>query len=483
MKKSDILNIASLVLIIAALLSGNSASAVTLNEYIDQVKQESLGYKSSNEQAEASSLKTREADLYFTPRLFANARFGHDGKPAFGSSITYDRLNMQNYSLGVSQDFNFGLQTKLSYALDRTEVEGASSLPPGASSSFWQATPTLELTMPLWGNGFGRTARANEEALRQQNSAEKFGAQAQSSSFLVEAEAAYWNLASSQETVEVQSRALKQAQSILDYVSKKAKMNLGENADVLQARALVESTTYQLQIAKNQEKAARRSYNTYINKDAETAVPTLEGINYAGLDKIAVPASRPGDRLDVKAAQSQSQLAKASARLVAERNKPTFDLYGSYALNGMDEELNEALKNASKTERDTAFVGVRLNVPLNLFAASDAKAGALKAERAAELSYQQKQFTQEQDWTNLVQQLTEAKENLRLTNNIVSAQKAKLENERTRLRQGRTTTYQVLLFEQDFSQSEVTRVKAAAQILGLQAQIKLYQASSSEGGK
>ncbi len=32
-------------------------------------------------------------------------------------------------------------------------------------------------------------------------------------------------------------------------------------------------------------------------------------------------------------------------------------------------------------------------------------------------------------------------------------------------------------------ESEVSRIRAASQILGLQAQIKLYQASSSEGGK
>lgn len=480
MNRSDVLKVFNLGLIIAALLSGGPAPALTVKEYLNQVKEESLGYKASDHQAEASHLKSREADLIFTPRLFGNARFGYDGKEPFASAITYDRLKMQNYSLGIAQDFRFGLQTKLSYALDRTEVEGA-TLPAGMSNSFWTATPILELTLPLWANGFGRSARANEELTRQQNRAEEFGAQAQSQAYLVEAEAAYWKLASSQEVVQVQTRAAKQAQSILDYVSRKTRMNLGENSDVLQAKALVEATTYQLQIARNQEKAARRNFNSYINKSAEESAPALGGINYVNLETAAAPEKKPGDRYDVKAAEAQSRLAKSSARLVAERNKPNLDLYGSYALNGRDDEFNDAMKNAGKSERDTAFVGVRLNIPLNLSATSDARAGALKAERAAEFSYQHKQFIQEQDWINLVQQLSEAKENLRLATNIVNAQKAKLENERVRLRQGRTTTYQVLLFEQDFSQSEVSRVQAASQILGLQAQIKLYQ-SSPEGG-
>ncbi|KHD88257.1 MAG: membrane protein [Bdellovibrio sp. ArHS] len=467
-------------MILAATLVGNSASAMNLNEYLEQVKQHSLGYKASSEQAEASQLKAREADLFFTPRLFANARIGYDGKEPFASTISYDELKMQNYSLGLSQEFNFGLQTKLSYAMDRTEVVGA-SLPAGVPNSFWDATPLLELTMPVWGNGFGRTARANEELTRQQNVAEKFGADAQSVSTLVEAEAAYWTLASSQELVQVQKRALKQAQSILDYVSRKARMNLGENADVLQAKAMVEATLFGVQQAENREKAARRAFNTFLNKNAEESAPSLEGINYASLGTIEVPKARPGDRYDVKAAEAQARLAQASAQVTEEKNKPTLDLYGSYALNGRNEELNEALKAAGEDGRDTAFVGVRFNLPLNVFALNDAKAGALKARKAAEYSYQAKQFNQEQEWTNLAEQMIEAKESLRLATNIVNAQKAKLENERTRLRQGRTTTYQVLLFEQDFSQSEVNRVQAAAQILGLQARVKLYQASV-EGG-
>ncbi|MEN0057354.1 MAG: TolC family protein [Bdellovibrio sp.] len=478
MTRSDILKLGSFALITAALLLGPPASALSLSEYLQQVKEKSLGYQANSEQSEASRLKSREADLYFTPRLFANARVGHDGKESFASSITYDRLRMQNYSLGVSQEFSFGLQTKLSYAIDKTEVEGA-TLPAGVASSFWDATPLIELTMPLLGNGFGRTSRANEDVVRQQNRAESLAADAQAQGFLVEAEAAYWKLASSQEVVQVQTRALKQAQSILDYVSKKARMNLGENADVLQAKALVEATTFQLQQALNQEKSAKRSFNTYINQAAETQTPVLGGINFADLEKVAVPSTKPGSRYDVMAAEAQARAAQSAATLVAERNKSTVDLYGSYALNGRDEELNEALKNAGRTEKDTAFIGVRVNIPLNILATSDAKAGAAKAQKAAELTYQHKQFVQDQDWNNLVQQLGEAKESLRLATNIVNAQKAKLENERTRLRQGRTTTYQVLLFEQDFSQSEVTRIQSAAQILGLQAQIKLYQNQTS----
>ncbi len=70
MKKSDFLTVLSLILILAALLSGNSASAVTLDEYLTQVKQESLGYKSTSEQSEASSLKSR-GRIFILLRVFS----------------------------------------------------------------------------------------------------------------------------------------------------------------------------------------------------------------------------------------------------------------------------------------------------------------------------------------------------------------------------------------------------------------------------
>lgn len=482
MKRFDFINFSSVLLIMGALVLADTAHAMSLNEYLEQVRRESLGVKGTQQQVEASALKAREADLYFIPRLFAEARTGYDGKEQFASAITYDRLKNQNYSLGLSQEFSFGLQSKLSYVADRIEVEGA-NLPAGTPTSFWSATPTLELSLPLLANGFGRSSRANQDIVLEQNKVEEFSALAQNRGLLVEAEAAYWRLAAARESVTVQKRAVTQAQAILDYVTRKARMNLGENADVLQAKAMVEATSFQLQQATNAERASQRLFNTYLNRSADQVLnENLQTLDYEALQKTSAPPNRPGDRADVKAAEAQTRLAKSSSILTSERNKANLDLYGSYALNGRGEELNEALKNSGRTERDTAFVGVRLNIPLNFSAQADARAGARKAERAAEFNLEQKRFTQDQDWLQLREQIGEFSESLRLTTNMVKAQRAKLDNERARLRQGRTTTYQVLLFEQDFTQSEASRVQIAAQLLNLQAQVKLYQ-SSPEGEK
>lgn len=481
MKKSERRRIGSLIFLTLAVLAADTVDAISLENYLEQVRGQNKGFQSQVETAEASNLKAREADLFFTPQLFADAQFGEDKKINFESAFQYDKLSMQNYTLGVSQEFRFGLQSKLTYSTSRLEIDGAVGLPPGTPTSLWIATPKVELTLPLWGGGFGRNAEANEILAREQNIAARYGSEAQVQSILVQAEGAYWRLSATQEIVEVQTRAAKNAQSILDYVSRKARMNLGESADVLQARALVESTRFQLQSAENNMKAAQRAFNSYINQEANVAAPKLVSMTFEQVNQIQVPSQRPGDRYDIKAAESQARLAEASATVVSERNRPKLDLYGSHALNGLTDDFTDAQNDAYSNGRNTTFVGVRLNMPLNVGAMSDTKSGALKARRAAQLNLEHQKYLQQLDWENLVLQLGEAKENLRLAENMVKAQKAKLDNEQARLRQGRTTTYQVLLFEQDYSMSEVNRVQASSQIQALNSQIKLYQVQNESG--
>ncbi|MNS60775.1 Outer membrane efflux protein [compost metagenome] len=391
-----------------------------------------------------------------------------------------DDVKTESYLLGVSQQFDFGLQTKLAYKWGKTDFENAAAaINP---DSYYTASPVLELSMPLWGGGFGRSAQANENVLRQQNMADKYSAEGTSNNILVGAEASYWKLSAWQDVVQIQEQALKAAQSIYDYVGRKKKMNLGEEDDVVQAKALVELRTLELQVAKNEAAESLRNFNRFLNKDAFAPVSGLEKVDYKSLESITVPTTRPGMRADVQATEAQLEVAKAASTLAYERNRPTLNAFGSYAMNGQDPQFNEALREAGKTEQDTAYIGLRFQMPLNFGAAGDAKAGALKTQKAAELNRDYALYAQEQDWINLTRNLSDARDNLVLLGRIEDAQKTKLEVERRRLRQGRTTTYQVLLFEQDYSLSALTKVKSAANILGLQSQIKLYQ-NSPEGGK
>jgi outer membrane protein TolC len=53
-------------------------------------------------------------------------------------------------------------------------------------------------------------------------------------------------------------------------------------------------------------------------------------------------------------------------------------------------------------------------------------------------------------------------------------QKKKVENERSRLKRGRSTTYQTLTFSQDYNSSEASRIQAQTQVLSILARMKTF---------
>lgn len=459
------------IAIVGTVAMSTSAFALSLSEYLAQVEGQSLRYKQSQAQAEGSRLVSREADLLTSPNFFLEARKSFDTSLGTPPMSMYDRYDNDVYRAGISQQFSFGLETKFSYAVTKNAYEGSTFNP----DKYWDASPSVELTMPLWANGFGSGIKAQEELTRQQNKADEYANLALSQNLLIEAEVAYWQLSASQERVKIQEQALTAGNNILSYVQKQKQKNLGESADVLQANALVEAYKLQLQQAVNERLRLSRTFNKYLNANADAPVPSLDSLNYNYLETLKIPDQRPGDRLDVKASRAQAALAKASSDLILERNKPTLNLVGGYTLQGRGTETSKAFENSAKTNHDRGYVGVMFQLPLNFKAVADAKAGAQRLKDSADINEQNLLYTQEQDWIDLRQSLSESKETLKLSRTMESAQKSKLENERSRLRQGRTTTYQVLLFEQDYTQAQASRVQAATQIIALESQLKLYQ--------
>lgn len=457
-------------------LVSTSSFALTVDQFLDQVKNQNMGYQSSELQMKGSTLQKREADLFFKPQFFLNAQKGYDSRLPDPPFLVFDQVRTERYSAGFSQEFSFGVETRLSYDLQKNEYKGL-NVAPGVDKPYWNAIPTLELNIPLWGNAFGRASQAKKELTLQQRTFEHRNAEARAKQTMVEAEIAYWKLSAAQESVRVQKKALESADNILNYVTNKRSKNLGEEADVLQARALTESYKLQLEQAAIEERAARRKFNIFLNLDADEPVEELAKLDYRGLLSEPIPSTMPGDRPDVRASQAQVAVARANGQLAVEQNKPTLNLFGGYSLFGRDGNRSTALSRAGTNDRESAYFGVKFQMPLHLTAQADAREGARQAQTAAELNHKYLAYSQAQEWTDITALFKDAQTTLKLADLMEKAQKAKLDNERVRLRQGRTTTYQVLLFEQDYLASEVARIRAANQIIALKSQIQLYSSN------
>lgn len=451
----------------------SSEQTLLLDDYLRQVQTQNRSYRSAVETQTGSRKLEREADLVFSPSIFADAEIQSNQEPGYQS--LYSQMDTQSADLGVSYTSPFGLQTKFYYNLSHClyYLQGARD---DYSNGSWVA----ELTLPLLKNGFGRTERANAEATRFQAQADAWNAETTRKSLMISAEIAYWQLAVCRDLVEIQKKALEATQAIYQYNSKRAGMNLTDRADMLQSKADLESKKLTLKSAQDNENAAVRSLNAYRNAASGEAPPALQAIDYAEICNLKIPESH-ATRSDVRAAEAEAKVSEANASIKEENNKPTLDAYVAYALNGGSETMADAFSQSFGGERPTAIAGIAFSLPLNAAALSDAREGARRQAEAARLAYAQRLKDQESDWEDLTAKLQNAKERLTLSFTIEEAQKQKLDYERQRLKQGRTSTYQVLQFEGDYLSAEYSRAGAAYEVLNLSAQTYYYQPAPEPG--
>lgn len=466
-----------LTLLLLSFFSANSY-ALTLDEYLDQVKNQNLNYTASSQNAEAYELLRRKAELVTAIKLYGYSEKSTLEQNQVLQIFRYTQVDYQRNQIGLSQTSDFGLNTNLYYSLVRTfyhNLNTSNLTNPDLAKKNYQSIPTIELSIPLWQNRFGSATRASKDATYFANESQKLTAKSLSLTELVNSEKAYWTLVYTKKAVEIQRRAFESAKKILDYVTKREKMNLGDKSDVLQAQASFEARQLLLKQAENDEKIAIRSFNKQRNVDLETAPEKLEEFNLAKLQKFLTPKVRAADRFDIKANEASMKAAIATAKSEEELSKPSVSIYGSYSLTQIDATPYKTIDKSFAPNGVGTKFGINFSMPINFGLTSDIGQGAIKSASAARINYRQRLLDQETDWQNLVQNMDNYKDNLRLSLAIEAAQKSKLENERLRLRQGRTSTYQVLLFEQDFANAELTTQQIAYKLLETIANSKLYQ--------
>ena len=450
--------------------AGVSSETVTLGKYLEQVSGQNQSFISFKRQQESAVMQVRENDLTLSPNIFSNAQIGSDSKLPSMPIMSYDRVDSQNYSMGVKQNTRYGTSLSISYNVDYTNYVNMS----GGVAPYYDARPVVEISQPLWQNGFGKSTRAQLSATEAKWQTENYTAQAGMRNMLLDAEITYWNLVIALETVKVQEKNLKRSEDIFSYVSDMAKKNLYEKSDVIQAQASLESSRLELKSAKDDERAVLRSFNSLRNMPPDTPADIISDIDLESLETVNIPVTHTL-KAEVKAAEYQVKSTAEQLNTSIDRNEPSLELYGSYALNGRDSTFSDSLSSSYSSGKPTGVVGLKFSMPFNQSAVLDVNNGLQKQIESSTLQYKQKLADQEQEWSDLCGKLSDSCERLKMTITIEKLQKEKLENERERLQQGRTTTYQVLLFEQDHLQSELSFLRAASTVLTLRAKLTIFQ--------
>lgn len=431
----------SATLLILLTASAGHAQELSLDNYLQQIESQNGSYRAALERVRGFDESRNEARLVFTPKLEALAQASSNEAYPNSPGFEYDSIQNNVYSLGLSQQFEFGLQTKLKYeVLDqkwRNVRFGNTTLP----FANWNALPQLEFSMPLWQNGFGRSTRAVRDATYLSSTLEIESARSQVLQLRIQAQTLYWRLSAVREMVRLQEEAFARSQALLKFVEQKASLDLRDKSDVLQTRASVEANRLDLKKSKDEEKTLAREFNRLRGQPSGTIIEKLNSLEVAS--KMApLPEKRPGDLPNYKISRTQLELTRANAVTAEERNKPELSIFGSTTLNGRDNgSISGAMDNAWSSNRISHAVGLRFSVPLDFGASRSARAGARIRQNAVEEDLQYQAFDQEEQWKDLVSRYTDAQERLKLAHIIQSAQESKLSEERRLMRSGRSSLF------------------------------------------
>lgn len=487
----------ALIVLSCWLASGLSAHAqdhvtgpqLSLDQFLSQVKQGNTGTRGAAEASEGARMASQEGKTLLAPTAFANLNYTHDGKPQVVPITTYDFQNVSTYSIGLSQQTQYGLQAKLSTNLYSLSYDNPNSpffaalapiLPASSSgtlgtigASTYNLTTQLDITQSIWGNGFGRSTRANQEQLEAQALSQSYANRYAERGTLVDAEGSYWRLATARQTVGLTRDNLDRAQKTYEWNERRVRLQLADKSDALQSQALLESRKLEYQRAIDDERTSARNFNTARGVASDEVPETLVNLSPEMILSLQAP-KRAEFRDDVKAAAEQSRATVASSTVAEERNKPTLDAVATLALNGQDTSLGHAYAQSVSMDHPTAAIGIRFSAPLDFGTLSETRAGYARQQAAADLTYQRKVFEQDQGWKDLADRLDQSKRRLQLAYALEKVQDSKLFHERERYKMGRTTAFQVLTFETDFAQSELQRILAQSDVLAVLTQMKLY---------
>jgi outer membrane protein TolC len=452
---------------------GFSAS-LSLQDYLSQVENQHQNITAGKILVEAADERKDEAKLIFRPSIFVQAQTSVDEKPISNVPAQGNRTDYDYGTVGILQQFDFGLKGQLSYNLAHTKVYNTNPtfFP---NPEFHDGIARLELTQSLWRNWGGKETRAQETIIDSQTKASKHTENFKMKSVLANAESAYWILSQSQKVVKVQTENLNRAKKLVSWNQRRSNTGLGDRSDTLQAQSNLKLREFEVERTLQNQIDARRLFNSFRGVNSDAVVEELDSSNLKGLLSLT-PPKRAELRDDVRAAQELSNISKANSQLAIERNKPLFEVYGSRALNGRDFESSQAVSNSFTNDHPTTAVGLRFTAPLDFGTTSNAVSSYKKEQAAADLNFQRKLFDQDREWNDLIARFEDAKTRLKLLEDVVEIQKIKLTNETNRLSNGRTTTFQVLNFENDFANSELSRIFSETDLLNLYSQMKIYNA-------
>lgn len=414
--------------------------------------------------------KEKESNLVFSPQVFANFFYSQDERETLNPQFMGVTTTVKNYEVGLKQQTPWGQQLSLSYQSQYIGLNGTILTSPLA----YEVGPKIELTQSLWKNFFGQESRAQRSFIKSQNAALYYQDLHNYKLLLMQTKMLYFNTYIAKESLRLQLESLKRAQEILTWAQKRSQRQLADESDYLQAQAQVLSKEFEVRVARENLSSVEKKFQSMRGNDHSTLSETLVPLNAEELLSYMAP-SEYIPRAEFQAFEEQLNLHISQSVISAHRYKPTFEIFGQMHYQGRDPEYSIADNEAWDRKNEWWVVGLRFMAPIYFLDSSDTIGAYEIQQQVAAKQLEQKKIDEFSAWNNLIEQLEQKKERYKISKKLQAVQKKKIDVERTRLKQGRTTTYQVLMFEIDYLNAELIHLQSMAELVQVTSELDLHK--------
>jgi outer membrane protein TolC len=445
---------------------------LSLDEFLLQVETKNGIVRGTKISAEAKELRRDEGSLFFRPSFFLTGEYSDDQRPTTAPAFQGSQTLRHTLRTGLSQNFRTGTKASISYNYYKTQINGASqSLLP--QSVFFDVAPMLEVSQSLWRNFLGKEFEATEVAQNSANEALKFQEEFHYKQLLMQAKNAYWRLYFAQQGLKVQKESLERAEKLRDWNRGRVRSNLVDEAELLQAEANLQNRELEYQDTLTELETAEREFNSFREGSDTVTLKKVQDIESKFIRTARLP-KKSELREDVLATIASNRAALAQAESGNERNKPNLEVYGSYSINGRDKQYADARVQSFGATRPMSVVGIRFVTPMDFGALADYRESYGRDKLASEMKMKRKTYEVEREWEILNERFENFKARLKLTQKLEKVQEKKLLSEKRRYNQGRTTTFQVLQFEQDFANAQLLKLRNERELIVVYNQLMLF---------
>ena len=440
------------------------SSALTLDEYLIQVKKKNRIYNAIDVSVEASNFRRASGDLILTPQLIAGYSLIDDKSLP---SIIATKRKITEYNLGVSKKFSTGTLISLTAKTDQFENEG---LPLQAPIEYSTGSLGVSFQQSLWKDFFGNGTRLRNQREYANNSLELMNLELRRRNLLVEAESSFWDYAVALENLKLKQENLERARKLDRWTSNRVSNGISDRADLMNIKALTSVRELELLTAVDDLRAEEVRFRQNLDVTPNELLPSIDSNLVENRPYVKeLMQMKNVIRIDSYLASLDAQTKRFVAEEIIESLKPDLSLVGSYNTSSYDPNYNQALKDISQTTRPRSFIGVNLTWLFDTEAKRSQISAAQKDALASRYTAEKLRLDGQTAWSEFLRKYQVSQETVKTLEKIANFQRERAKAEQDKFAKGRTITLNVVTAETDSAEAAVKYLKAKSGLRKLEA--------------